>query len=232
MRTVHLETSRFRGVEPREARAAELQDIGADVAGDRVLRCATDSRGWRTCKRAECPRCAQRRAQRNAERLAEMVVRLDAPLVALVTLTSRGLGDLAHTLTTLRGTFGRLRRRAWFVRTVAGGAGAIEPHLAASGERWEAHVHMAMEAAPAFDVAVAAREWARLTDGRGTFGVHPTRPVLDDAAAFAGYATKAADWCPDPGTFPLPTLHVLFAATKGRRPILAWGTALARRGRS
>jgi hypothetical protein len=210
--------------DPHEARAAELVALGDLVGARRVLTCGTVIPGYgrSVCKRRDCPSCAVTRATRNAGRLDPMLATLNAPLVTLVTLTSRGLGDLDPTISALRLLFSRLRRRRCFASAVISGVGALEPHLAASGERWEVHFHLAIEIRPTFDLATVASAWRSLTRGNGRFAMQP-QPRLRDGRAFRAYITKPDDWCPPPGTLSPEAFSILYSATRGRRVLISWG---------
>lgn len=199
--------------------------MGDTTGAKRVLVCGAEAYGRRTCKRRDCPTCAAARAKANAGKLAAMVARMSSPLVVLVTLTSAGAFDLGPTMRAFRDRLARLRRRRCVARYVIAGAGAIEPHLARSGERWEVHAHVAIVVVPGFDLRTVARAWRTLTRKRGRFMAEPD-PRLRSAAGFAAYVTKPNDWCPPPGTLDRKRLEILFRATKGRRVLVAWGAAL------
>ena len=206
-----------------EARATEL-DLIDDRKRARWVRSCSNPRSptWLRCKVRQCPSCSRDVARRNARKMGDRIDGMQAPKVVLVTLSSFGLHDLAETISTFHKLFGRLRRRKCF-RSVRSGVAGLEVKLADNGARWLVHIHAVVDA-EVLDAVVLATTWKRMTDSRGTFGLHPSRPnVAAEHRRLDAYATKAATWCPPPGSLRLPLLRSVCEGVRGRRLLLSWG---------
>lgn len=154
------------------------------------------------------------------------------PLLVLLSLRSRGLWDLAPTITRYRQCLARLRRRKCF-RLVRAGIGAIETKLTEDADAWNVHAHLVLDVDD-LDVEEVKRVWHELTDGLGTFSPDQTDPCLHrtHVRRLATYATKADTWSPVPGDLDLKRLELLRSAIKGRRLLIEWGHKGDRRGAS
>ncbi|MFI5299486.1 MAG: hypothetical protein ACHREM_15445 [Polyangiales bacterium] len=213
-----------RDLQAEQARV--LRQLGAHRRAKHVAECGTHTipgRGLITCGFRDCPRCCAENHRRYAATLRAKIARIERPLVALLTLCSLHRRDLAATISRLRKLIATLRRRRCFAM-VTRAAGALEPHLAAGGHRWLAHVHLVIDTCDSFDEPTVKRAWRALTGARGRFSLDAD-PALRTIAGFARYVTKIADWLPLDRAMSLADRRTLRAAIKGRRVLVSWGVA-------
>src|SRR5689334_15706104 len=88
------------GLDPREARAQELERTNRFTAGARVRGCENPNSpfpNWK-CRTRACPVCAQAIADRNAARAASIISKMKNPTAVLVTMVSTSLWDLGSTI--------------------------------------------------------------------------------------------------------------------------------------
>jgi hypothetical protein len=198
----------------QEARARELEAIGATRAAERVRRCGAMP-GYlsrRTCKERLCPRCARTKADAVAARLLDAVASMEERTLVLLTVGFRPAGHLASALDELR-----VGLRRWCRALATSAAGAIEPRLAHGELGWAVHAHLIVDAGR--DVAEHHLE---------RWGTHHRRGVAEvsgsvapfEVGRVARYVAKPDDWCPPPGHLDTARLAELRNATRSRRHLL------------
>lgn len=192
--------------------ADAIRDFNGAV---RISNCGTTRRArWfskryqsRYCRRRDCPGCGPLLARTNANRVAPSIGRMRNRLVTLFTYPVKWRpGDdpkVAQTMVTaFRKALLRLRRRRFFVRSIAGGAGAIETKLANDLAGFNLHAHIVLD---------------------------PDHPEVRNADALASYVTRDETWDPNPGSIDLARLDVVRQAIRGRQLVIAWGSATTER---
>ncbi len=228
-------------VNPREARAQELEAIGRHRTARRLRACGQPVTTkvqhkliLAPCRRRECPRCAREVIAKGYRRtVGSALVRMKRPYSVRFAVASMGEWDLKETLQLLRERLARLRRLA-SMRGVTMGVGMIHPQHG-RGARWNLHAHLFIDVPDTFEIARVEKDWKRLTSHRGH--VEPRPPVdadgppgtvgsIDTASA---YVTKADDWCPQYGSLGLDEYDVLCDAIEGRQLVIRWG--IGARGR-
>ncbi len=212
-------------LDPHEARALELDDLGESRRAQLVLLCSAKGTGFpmRTCKQRVCPTCSKNIALRNSRMALARIERMKSKRLYLVTICSHLLNDLAQAITAFKIAFRRLRDRTCFAN-VRAGVGAVEPKLSDDQLRWVVHAHLVLDVDPAqLDVSRVHIQWTKLLySWSGKFSAQDD-PRVRSAHAIAKYITKAWDWSPAPGAMELQRLGLLFNAVRGRRLVIAWG---------
>lgn len=207
-----------------EARAQELDLLGFRKHAERIRRCSNPATPWakQTCKQRCCPTCGPALARKHTRRVRARIGEMGRPRLYLMTLCTKGMFDLPETVASFRRLLVRLRRQRCF-RGVMAGVGAMEFAITGDGTRWLVHAHLVLDVA-ACDDPVVDRAWRKLTNGRGTFSIHPERPdVRADHDGLDHYITKPDTWCPPPGSMHPKRLEILRAAIHGRRIPVEWG---------
>lgn len=218
----------LRDRDPQEARAVELEALGLYIKAERVRGCRSPLQEYaRTCKVRGCPGCAARTALGNRTAVVEAIRGMRRPVLVLVSLASRGLHDLRATMRELRALLQKLRRAR--LRSARAATGLLEPKLARRANRWIPHAHLVLDLPTELSWAHEAREWRRLTVGRGSFKPDPAVDVRSPEA-LALYITKGSDACPPPGTLAPVLLNLLWAGIHGLQLPINWGSH-GRRGR-
>jgi hypothetical protein len=213
--------------EDQEARALELEAFGDFKGAERVRSCGVRYADYTwTCKRRDCPSCAQHLAQHHSAIVNADIRVMRDPVVLILALLSppriSSTNALASSLQQWRLAFARLQRRR-SMALVKACAGGLEVKLTADRRRWNVHAHLVLDALD-LDVAAVSNDWKQLTQGHGAVVLHPT-PDLVSSAAQSAYATKAAGFCPPPGSLSLDELDELRAGLKGRRLLVRFGGA-------
>lgn len=145
--------------------------------------------GWRVrginCHDRFCEPCGRERSWHMQQKLLRL---MGSEWCRMPTLTLEGSPEsLRSCMTWLMESFSRLRRTAFWNRTVRGGAWYLETTRGQREDHWHVHAH-AIVHGTWIDRMELSQEW-RLASG-GSYIVHVRR--VDDNTAGAGYAAKYA----------------------------------------
>jgi hypothetical protein len=206
----------------QEARALELEAIDMRRHARWVRACG--KYGMR-CKVRLCPSCADLLCARHAGKVQQIMRAMTAPQLLRLNFYTRGVDDLARTLSEFRKALAKLRRHRC-MRNVPLGVGALEMHITERGNRWNAHVHLTVDAPDGFDRREVRRAWRGIAGARGDIDFDDD---VEEREALARYVTKRGGWCPEPGKYSFRQLEILQHALYGRQLVVEWGWRRHRR---
>lgn len=123
--------------EDEDALALKLQNCGQPLW--LTCGCCMNEKKVEThCKRKWCPVCARMIAAARVARYEAAVDAMQWPL--FVTFTCRNLPEIdGETIRKMRQAFGKLRKQAWWKRSVKGGVASVE--VTNIGNGWHPHLH-------------------------------------------------------------------------------------------
>lgn len=144
------------------------------------------------------------------------------PVWTVVALPSRGLDDLAATVSAWRKALTALRRRALF-RPVRAGCGALETRLSRQPSRWDVHAHLVLDV-DELDFAAVTAAWRGYHEDRGVFkAAHRPEVDMGNVIRLSAYTAKADTWCPAPGKMSTAELNALLAGLRSKQLLVRWG---------
>ena len=216
-RPVHHSLGTSAQVDPRDARADELDAVGDHRAADRVRACGrtTSTGDVSYCHTRSCPTCAEWSGRRRGDQLIAVADTYERPIALLIKLPTCGSKDLLTTYTTFSAALLKLRRRVC-MRDVIAAVGGIEV-VRWRRQQWLVHVHLIADVRPSWNACVARDAWEALTEGRGDLSVDQ----IDTVAAATRYALKGL--APRPRSMPPRMLALWRAVVHGRRLVVRWG---------
>jgi hypothetical protein len=147
------------------------------AVAQRLRRCATDPFGWK-CRLQLCPRCQARYAKSRRREVERMVEGTPIGLRVEHLTLSLGADDLAEGRSMLLRTFGSLRRRRAWTRSVVGGVGQVEFLPAQGATRlWNVHLHVLVWSVAGLDPSWIEGIWNTLLGRQGLGGSSTVTPV-------------------------------------------------------